>query len=366
LITSVRRFFAGESEQISLAGVEFFVTAGEALVFTFGWSDEEASWPSRHSLAIASGLCAQTGLLLATFGHLVIAGLLVMLSSTAWTLLFSSYSGWSRQQTRWQILRWSASVVLTTTYLLLLQASHGTGSFGIQLGRHLSSRSARSTKYHQARYKALSPADHDFHDAYAGIVLWPKKQSYTKLIAPPPRSFEEKLFNRSRENPLTIPFDGVYWFYRAPDSQPPPKARQAQGSPESFDINSTDVRPLSMEARQNLGTSVDLSCCSRIQIAIRNADRFLSSVSLELVIIDTASQGRPSLSLGRVFVSSDPSWRFQEHISPSTQILNFPVPASGAISHFDEMMIVFHLEGYRARAAAKVGIDHFTLVPRGL
>ena len=37
-----------------------------------------------------------------------------------------------------------------------------------------------------------------------------------------------------------------------------------------------------------------------------------------------------------------------------------------ALHRFDEVTILFRLDGYRARDAAKIGIDHFTLVPRGL
>jgi hypothetical protein len=31
-----------------------------------------------------------------------------------------------------------------------------------------------------------------------------------------------------------------------------------------------------------------------------------------------------------------------------------------------EWAVLFLLDGFRARAAAKIGIDHFTLIPRGL
>jgi hypothetical protein len=166
------------------------------------------------------------------------------------------------------------------------------------LGHHPAQGSAAEPKHEDAGHQPSGSAASKFHDAYTGIILCPKKQTYTKLVAPAPVSFQQKPFDNDRANPLIIPFDGVYWFYRAPDVQPPVKSHQAQGSPEMFDINSTDVRPLSMEAHQNLGTIIHLNCCSRIQIAIRNADRFPPSVSLELVIVDTTSKGRRSQSLG--------------------------------------------------------------------
>lgn len=199
-----------------------------------------------------------------------------------------------------------------------------------------------------------------------GIVLWPKRQTYTKLIAPTPISFRQKPSSKERERPLIVPFQGVYWFYRAPDVQPPAKSREAQGSPEIFDIRSTDRLPLSMEARQNLGSLIDLGCCSRIQVAIRNADRYPRSVSLELVLVDTASPGRPHQSLGMQNVNSTRPWRLYQDRSPATETLSFAIPFRSAIRLFDEIHKVFHLDVDRADAGARIGIDHLTLVPRGL
>jgi hypothetical protein len=120
------------------------------------------------------------------------------------------------------------------------------------------------------------------------------------------------------------------------------------------------------EARQNLGTSINLNCCGRIQIAIRNADRYPESVSLELILINTSLPGKPSQSLGRAIVNSTRPWKLYDDRPPTTETLNFLIPSKTAIQRFDEVMIVFRLDAERADAGAKIGIDHFTLVPRGL
>jgi hypothetical protein len=39
-----------------------------------------------------------------------------------------------------------------------------------------------------------------------------------------------------------------------------------------------------MEAHQKLEKSIDASCCSHIQLAVSNADRFPHTVSLELIL----------------------------------------------------------------------------------
>jgi len=186
------------------------------------------------------------------------------------------------------------------------------------------------------------------------------------LIAPSPISWNQKFVSNQHSSPLVIPFDGVYWFFREPDVQPPAKSRQAEGSPEMFDIHSTDWRPLSMEAHQNIGTLIGLDCCGRIQVAVRNADGYPTSISIELILVDTTAPGKPSQSLGRVDIVSNRRWKPDDRPQPSGETLNFLIPSNSAIHRFDEVTVLFRLDGFRARAAAKIGIDHFTLVPRGL
>jgi hypothetical protein len=171
--------------------------------------------------------------------------------------------------------------------------------------------------------------------------------------------------NRSAK-PLIIPFNGVYWFFKAPDLDPPVTSRQTHGSPELLDIHSTDRRPLSMEAHEHFGSMIDLDCCSRIQIAIRNADLYSETVSLELVLINSSLPGKPSQSLGTIVVKSTRSWKLYEKASPTGEILTFPIPTNHSIRRFDEVMIVFRLAAFRADDGAKIAIDHFVLVPRGL
>jgi len=121
-----------------------------------------------------------------------------------------------------------------------------------------------------------------------------------------------------------------------------------------------------MEAHQNLGDLVDLSCCSRIEIAIRNADLYPPSVSLELVLVDNSSPGKNLESLGRTMVDSSHRLGIDENPLPKAEMLKFAIPPNGVLKRFDEVVVVFRLEGYRARSGAKIGIDHFTMVPRGM
>jgi hypothetical protein len=198
-----------------------------------------------------------------------------------------------------------------------------------------------------------------------GIVLWPEKQNYTKLVAPAP-IVTNALSQRGISNPLTIPFDGVYWFFKSPDLQPPHGSRQAHASPDKVEIRSTDHRPLSIEAHDHLANLIDLDCCSRIQVAIRNADQHPETVSLELVLVNTALQSQPQLSLGQKTVSSTPRLNLYNNRVPVDETLSFAIPARKSLHSFDEVKIVFRLDQARADAGARIAIDHFVLVPRGL
>ena len=188
----------------------------------------------------------------------------------------------------------------------------------------------------------------------------------TKLVAPAPVIANDLLTSHRIANPLVIPFDGVYWFFKAPDLHPPRRSRQAHGSPELLNIHSTDRRPLSMEAHDNLGSLIDLNCCGKIQIAIRNADLYSETVSLELVLINSSLPGKPSQSLGRVVVKSKRTWNLDQEQASTQEMLSFVIPPHPTIQRFDEVKIVFRLDAFRADDGAKIAIDHFVLVPRGL
>jgi hypothetical protein len=158
----------------------------------------------------------------------------------------------------------------------------------------------------------------------------------------------------------------VYWFFKSPDVRPPASSRQAHASPDAVEIRSTDRRPLSIEAHDHLGSSIDLACCSRIQVAIRNADRYPDTVSLELILVDTSHPQHASESLGQMMVKSTAPWKIYEHPHPMNETLNFEIPSRSRLRHFDEISIVFRLDRARADAAARIAIDHLVLMPRGL
>src|SRR5206468_2580816 len=102
-------------------------------------------------------------------------------------------------------------------------------------------------------------------------IMLPEPAPHTVLVAPLP-FLKHGLFTERRSDPVSIPFSGVYWLFRRPQTQPPPDSHVVRGSPLTSSFRSSGLRALSMEARQNFGTHIDLGCCSKVQIAIRSAD----------------------------------------------------------------------------------------------
>jgi hypothetical protein len=185
---------------------------------------------------------------------------------------------------------------------------------------------------------------------FPGVILWPEVKPYATLIAPMPQRADG--LGTVEAKPMSIPFSGEYWMYRWPFARPPRTSYFQRGSPADLSFKTTDRRSLQMEARHKLAQLIALDCCSAIELAIRNTDRFPDTITLELVLIDNEHGERP-LSLGRQPVNSS-----------TAQILSFHVPPSGEISAFDEFRIVFVRDRRRADQSAKVSIERFILQPR--
>jgi hypothetical protein len=367
-------------------------------------NDYAFSWPHCSSLfrrqvsSAGAAMCAQTGVLAGFAGYTFASAAMVSISTAVWRWSFTQYAPPDQPSTRSRsgsriLLIVTLAIVFTAGALLpYLRQTAMIAGFGVpslnhtrhslfSAGRHRqTSGDKTSNRVEQLRVekaggeqqRAQPSNSKEFEDlaaaardANSGIILWPKKQIETKLVAPAPAVGNGLLKSNRRADPLIIPFNGVYWFFKAPDLRPPRTSRETQGSPDLLDIHSTDRRPLSMEAHEHLGSLIDLGCCSRIQIAIRNADLYSETVSLELTLINGSLPGKPSQSLGSVIVKSTPPWKLYDNRPLANETLNFVVPPNPAIRRFDEVRVVFRLDAFRADDGAKIAIDHFVLIPRG-
>jgi hypothetical protein len=197
-------------------------------------------------------------------------------------------------------------------------------------------------------------------DGFPGVVLWPEIKPYATLIAPMPQRADG--LGTVDIRPLSIPFSGEYWMFRWPYARPPSTSFFQRGSPDHMSFKTTDHRSMLMEAHHKLEQAVALNCCSRIDLAMRNADRFPGTIVIELELIDNERPGEPSVSLGKELVASQPDVR-NDPIRPVPETLSFRIPASAPISKFNEFKITFHRDRRRMDQSAKVAIDRFILVP---
>jgi hypothetical protein len=196
---------------------------------------------------------------------------------------------------------------------------------------------------------------------FPGVVLYPDLEKHTKLIAPPLTAMSGPVGAPS--DPLSVPFDGVYWFWRGVADQPPENSVVMHGSPSTRSFRSTDGDGMSMEARQNLGFTLDASRYRAIQLVFENADPFPGTVSIVLKIRNTADPAQPAQSLGIQQVSGFNLAAASSR--PSLETLIFRIPNTLKNHKFDELVVSFYLKGPRADKSARIAIDRFRLVPTG-
>lgn len=107
-----------------------------------------------------------------------------------------------------------------------------------------------------------SAASVDYSGDHTGVILLPEPQKQTTLVPPLP-SMPSDLFDDKHQNPLSIPFYGAYWFFKLPDTKPPPGSYVTHGTPTEIAFHAPDHRLLVMEAHQNLGKLIDLAMLPR-------------------------------------------------------------------------------------------------------
>jgi hypothetical protein len=199
-------------------------------------------------------------------------------------------------------------------------------------------------------------------EGFPGVILWPEIRPVPTLIAPMPQ-MPPGMAIPAVVKPLSIPFSGEYWMFRWPYARPPGNSYFQRGSPATLSFSSSDHRPLQMEAHHKLDQPISLGCCSKIQLGIRNGDRYPGTVRLELVLINNELPGSPWQSLGIAPVASVPDLK-RDPISAVPETLDFTIPAPATLESFNELKIVFLRDRSRVDKSARVALERFVLVPR--
>jgi hypothetical protein len=202
-------------------------------------------------------------------------------------------------------------------------------------------------------------------NGFPGVVLLPEVKPEEAVVITPSLSWKRISPDSAPIQPFTIRFSGEYWMYRPPYDRPPRTSKVQLGNPLALSFRTTDHAPMSMEAYQKLERALDAKCCETIQIVISNTDRYPGTIALELVLIDTQSEGPPMLSLGSAAVTSRPrvnSWAGSA--LPASETLDFAIPFATPLRRFDAIKAIFHRERLRRENSARIAIERFLLLPR--
>lgn len=323
-----------------------------------GFHPGEMRLMRRFPSSLCASACLQAGAAGMALGYTSPAALLIATSSAILAWCYTATGLLNRSRYRWTPIALVVIAVLfaATGLTRYLRVARGYGD-GNSMFSHQAATGGQADRPGGANEGA---APVTLGETYAGVILWPEIESKTKLVAPIP-AMGRGLSLMSRIRPLSIPFYGAYWFFKSPDRYPPKNSLMSRGSPALMKFNTTDHTPIAMEAHQNFGSLISLSCCSRIQLLIRNGDRHAGTVSLELILVNTTIPDKPSLSLGWAPVTS-----IARGESTTEEILSFSIPPSPPIREFDEATVVFRMGGPRRDISAKVAIEQFLLVPHGV
>lgn len=323
-------------------------------------------WPRPISLprtlvpALVLSVTLQIGLLALVLGRVHAAGWFFALAAgTLATLLPATTNTLPRgtAQQKGHLVRAMVPRTLLVFLLLALalipylQSRFLTGSLAA-----LNRNRAPGRKSAHARPKSLAP-----NNAYSGIILVlpPKPKQHTVIVAP---SFSAQMSSAS-VRPVLIPFDGTYWYFRQPDPRPRPDAPIVRADPAIKTIQSTDLRPLSMEAHQRLDVPVSLACCRSLQLTVRNAEPGSRVISVQVLLSDTLTNPPATLSLGTHVLAPSVLPHSSSPVPGAEESLSYAIPKSVRQQRFNEITVVIQPPHGEARVAAHVAIESFRLLP---
>jgi hypothetical protein len=294
--------------------------------------------------AFCISVSAQTAVLLLTTGKTKTACILVSVA-----LFFAAWQ-WTRMYPKQQWLLFVFAVLAVTIAFLPWFSGNLFGLLGT--GNAVRTRPSRP----------LQSSGEQIRSSYVGIVLRPPySKKKAEVIPPPSHTHSQGIWNTSK--PMVIPFDGPYWYFKAPAKKPGLKARLVRGQPTLINIHSTDWQPLLMEAHQNLDSSINLDCCKEIDVTITNADNRPGRISIGVILTDSTSPDRPSQYLEEKPIVSSEASHFSMNRPPTEEKLRFQI-VKGKLQTFDEITVAILPAKERSLGGAKVAIQQFTLIPR--
>ncbi len=199
---------------------------------------------------------------------------------------------------------------------------------------------------------------HRDSSGYDSIILIQPKKPH-EFIAPAASAMSGTV----RKDTGVIPFDGAYWYFKQPATQPARDAHVMRGDPVKRRMLSTDHQPLVMEAHQPLDREIDMSCCRSLRVDVKNADNVPGSIAVEVLLREKIGKKTLAVSLGTVVLPSSTVSPMPLQRAPVDDKVTFHLPHAARIKSFNEITVRIKPEAWRTLAGAKVGIKDFVLQP---
>jgi hypothetical protein len=196
---------------------------------------------------------------------------------------------------------------------------------------------------------------------YSGVILTLPAKPHPRIV--PPTASDETNFSSALSKPVIIPFDGVYWYFKQPDTRPAADARIQQGDPIKANVRSTDYRELAMEAHQTLLAPISGDCCHALRVDLLNGDDRPGPIHIEVLLRDTSGRPGSAILLGSITIPSSQLQHIALNRPPVPESLRFQMPAKAHGRRFDEITVVIKPSSDRALAGSKIAIQNFVLVP---
>jgi hypothetical protein len=253
-----------------------------------------------------------------------------------------------RRFSRFSLLQTATVFFLISTALTpYLQQAYGL--------RSLASRLAIPARVAKPTIKAA------FGSHYSGVILTLPPKPHPRIV--PPAASDIPNFSSALARPVIVPFDGVYWYFKQPDTRPSADAHIQRGDPIKTNIRSTDYRKLAMEAHQMLVTPISGDCCRAIRVDLLNGDDRPGPIRIELLLRDTSAKPSSSVLLGSIAIPSSELQHIPLNRQPVPESLRFQMPAKARGRRFDEITVAIQPSSDRALGGSKIAIQNFVLVP---
>jgi len=259
--------------------------------------------------------------------------------------------------------------VLITAWALLDGVAHRNRSESLAVLAADNPVPAREDSSKEARPESRSRGN----GGYESLILWPypeKKPFGAPIVT------QSSWLKPGTRQPLIIRFDGSYWYLQNPDKHPGPTAHEAHGTPLGADIRSINDMPLVMDAHQELGGSIPISRCGRIDVEIENRDDRVGTISMAVLLTDASAPGKPEVYLGQKMISplqeetgaldlaatgaSDLAMKRAGRM----ETIEFAVPAGARVRRFNEITVMLLSDGDRGLVGPKIAVRSFELFAR--